>query len=671
MRDGDGRQRPQMTHERRGLPPAAVLGVFSAFAVAWTWPLAARLSWRIPHDPGDPLLVTWMLWWNTQTVPLSATWWDAPIFFPLRGAFALSEHVLGISLFASPIQLAGGSPLLAYNIALLLSYALSGFFSFLLVRQLTGSGAIAFCAGVAYAFAPYRASQLSHLQVLSSQWMPLALYALHRYLQTGRVRLLALFGAATLVEGLSHGYYIFFFAVLLALWLLWFVDWRRAPGRGVAILLAWFLASIPLVPILWTYRQVQGRLGLSRSLPEMVMYSASPGAFLNVPPMLKFWPDVYAETGENYLFTGVTVVALVIAGIAVAARGGGRLRRAIATRSAFLFYAFAVLVMYALAMGPAPPDSGVRVLAHPYTMLTWLPGFSGLRVAARFTMLAVLCLSTAAGLALARLTTAWPRRRFAFLVVILAGLIGDVWMQPMPLGVPPGRLELPNVRGAAVLELPADDARVNIAAMYRAISHRLPVINGYSGYTPPHYEILGLSAHRDDPSAILELARGRPLILVVSDRYDRNGHLRRYVEALPGIERHGGGSGGVRYVLPPRPRATAPPTGAPWPFTARPLLRQHVVLDLESPRVVRSVEFPLRKNYLHLGERMAIEASSDGVQWTTVWEDWTAGPALVAALEDPKEVTVKLTIPDVSARYLRIHPAARWVWQEMVVRGPA
>jgi hypothetical protein len=225
--------------------------------------------------------------------------------------------------------------------------------------------------------------------------------------------------------------------------------------------------------------------------------------------------------------------------------------------------------------------------------------------------------------------------------------------------------------GAAVLELPAGDARVSIAAMYRAISHGHPLINGYSGYTPPHYVILTESMQRDDPSAILALARGRPLIIVTSDRYDPAGDYRRLVEALPGIERHGAGSGGARYVLRPQPRAVTPPTGTPWPFTLRELPRNHVQLDLGSHRIVRSVEFPLRKNYPRLSARLAVETSNDGAEWTMAWHDWTGAPAMAAALEDPERVTVKLALRDVSARYLRISPAPRWLWEEMVVKGPA
>ena len=53
-------------------------------------------------------------------------------------------------------------------------FVLSAFGMFLFVRELTGSRSAAFLAGVAYGFAPYRFGTLSHLQVLSSMWMPFA-----------------------------------------------------------------------------------------------------------------------------------------------------------------------------------------------------------------------------------------------------------------------------------------------------------------------------------------------------------------------------------------------------------------------------------------------------------------------------------------------------------------
>src|SRR5262249_17688250 len=157
-----------------------------------------------------------------------------------------SEHLAGIGLVTTPLQWLHVSALAAYNIAFILSFALSGAFTFFLVRRLVPSshppigrdlGGLA--AGLADGFGPYRAGQFSHLQVLTSQWMPLALLAMHGFLETGDRRWLAVFAGAWLVQALSNGYYLLFFPVLIVLWLAWFVDWRRAASRGAALVTAW------------------------------------------------------------------------------------------------------------------------------------------------------------------------------------------------------------------------------------------------------------------------------------------------------------------------------------------------------------------------------------------------------------------------------------------------
>lgn len=645
----------------------AALGLFLLLAVAWTWPLAANLSLRIPHDPGDPILNTWILWWNAHAVPFTERWWNPPIFYPMSGALALSEHLAGIAIVTTPLQWAGVSPLAAYNIALILSFALSGFFAFLLGRRLTGSATAGLCAGLAFGFAPYRASQLAHLQVLTSQWMGLALLAMHAYVEEGRRRWLVVFAGAWLIQALSNGYFLLFFPIVIVLWTAWFTDWRTAPGRGLALAATWISSSVLLVPALLHYARVQRALGLTRTPGEMRLFSAKLDSFVHAGGMLKFWPSSPGETQEGFLFPGITAVALVIAaGVAAVIWR----RRTLAARSPLLFYSAATILMWALALGPAPDGSSGLGLLRPYTVLTYLPGFDGLRVPARFAMLAALCLAVASSLAFRRLAPSRPVARWTFAAVIVAGLSIDGWMRAMPLVPPPGRVILPEVPRSVVVELPVDEGIVSTAAMYRAMDHGRPLINGYSGHAPPHYTILSLALRRHDPSILPELARGRPLVIAINERYDQDGALRRLVEGLPGVESRGMSSAGALFVVPAGALARVAPEGEALPLSIVEDARELVHVDLGSPRTVRTVAFPLRWHYGELAERLAIETSIDGATWTTAWEDWTGGLALAGALENPREAPVRITLPDVSARYLRIHPAPQWLTRELKVYGP-
>lgn len=659
-----------------------LLLAFLALAVFWTWPLAQHLSTRIPHDPGDPILNIWLLWWNAHAVPFTDRWWNPPIFFPMRGALALSEHLAGIGLVATPLQLLHANALAAYNIALILSFALSGFFTFLLVRRLvpasvpaiTGELA-ALCAALAYGFGPYRAGQLAHLQVLTSQWIPLALVGMHGYVETGDRRWLPLFAGAWLVQALSNGYYLLFFPVLMVLWLAWFVDWRRGSSRGITLIGTWALASLPLVPILIKYASVQRSLGLVRTPGEMTLFSAKAGSFLNASGMLAVWPSSSALTTEEFLFPGLMPLLLAIGGfVAVSAHArskpdpadGAGVRR----RSAFVFYSATAIIMWALAFGPAESGSGFRGLLHPYTLLTFLPGFEGLRVPARFAMLATLCISVAAGLGFALIVPSDHRRRSLAAAFIVAGLLLDGWIRPMPLVPPPGRVMIAAARDAVLLDLPADEGSINVAAMYRQTEHGRAIVNGYSGHTPPHYTILSLALRRKDPSVISELARGRTLLISVNQTLDTDGSLQGLVRELPGIEPQGASSGGALFVLPAQPVSRTAPTGGAWPASVSDSGRDAIELDLGQPKVVRTIGFDLRWHYRELDPRIAIETSMDGQHWLTVWEDWTGGPAMAGSLTDPLATPVRLTIPDVTARYVRVHPVAPWMRRELRVYGP-
>src|SRR5688572_8915385 len=141
----------------------------------------AQLGTTIANDPGDPLLTAAILHWNASHLPWSDAWWQFPIYHPTRDTLVFSEHLLGLSPIASPIAWITGSPLAAYNLTTLLMFPLCGTAMYALVRALTGSAAAAFLAGLAYAFAPYRISNLPHIQMLASFWAPLALLGLHRF----------------------------------------------------------------------------------------------------------------------------------------------------------------------------------------------------------------------------------------------------------------------------------------------------------------------------------------------------------------------------------------------------------------------------------------------------------------------------------------------------------
>jgi hypothetical protein len=289
------------------------IGLYALLTLLYGWPLLGRFGSVLPSDIGDPGLNTWILWWNAHARPLTDAWWNAPIFYPMRGALALSETLLGVAPLTTPMQWFGATPVAAHNAAFLLSFFSAAVAAHALARRLTGRHAAGLIAGVAYGFNPYRAAQMPHLQILMSCWMPLALLGLHGYLERRRPRDLALFAVAWLMNGLTTGYFLVYFAVLVGCWVVWFArTWRDR----IAIAAAAALASLPLVPLLAGYHRYQTALGVSRGINEITSYSADLSAIWATSPFVwlaRHW--TLAPQAEGELYPGVVILALTVGGL--------------------------------------------------------------------------------------------------------------------------------------------------------------------------------------------------------------------------------------------------------------------------------------------------------------------------------------------------------------------
>ena len=296
----------------RVLPWLLAALLYVGFTLLQTWPLITRLGLVIPHDPGDPILNAWIVWWNAHAVPFTAAWWNAPAFWPSNGALAFSELLLGLAPMTTPIQWLGGGPIAAYNVAFLLTFPLSALAAHALVYRLTGRHTAALIGGLVYGFNPFRIAHFPQIQVMTSYWMPLALLGLHAYVVGHQRRWLVLFGGAWLMQALSNGYYMLFFPVLLGLWILWFA-FSRSTVRGLTeIIAAWAIASLPLVPLLWSYRRIHSAFSFQRNLGEVNGFGADVTSLLDASPLLKFWTLRSFHQPEGELFPGFTAALLVL-----------------------------------------------------------------------------------------------------------------------------------------------------------------------------------------------------------------------------------------------------------------------------------------------------------------------------------------------------------------------
>ena len=281
-----------------------------------TWPLVLGIGSDVPGDLGDSLLNMWILGWGAEHAPHLLTgsigwseFWNANIFHPDPLALALSEHLFGQVLQILPVYWLTGNIILCYNLLFISTFALSAFGTYLLVRDLTGDKRAAFIAGLVYGFLPYRIASVPHVQVMSSQWMPFALYGINRFVTTGSTRALAGGTAALVMQNWSCGYYLLYFAPFVPLFV---VHRMWTPGHpahrthlgSVDGSGGWHL--VLTLPFLFPYQAAQQLFGFERPFGEVVLFSANVWSYVTASENLRLWGKAlrFYPHGEGETFLG-------------------------------------------------------------------------------------------------------------------------------------------------------------------------------------------------------------------------------------------------------------------------------------------------------------------------------------------------------------------------------
>jgi hypothetical protein len=336
-----------------------ILVGYALLTAAMTYPVVTHLTTHVPHDLGDPILSTVILWWNAHHMPFSAGFWDGSFYWPGTGSLTFSDHRLGVSLLAAPLQWIGASPLTAYNLTLLATFPLCALGAHWLGYVLTGRQDAATIAGLAYGFNPYRFAHIEHLELLAAFGMPAALAALFLYLRDRRTKWIVVFGVSLFLQALSCSYYFLFFLILVGIWGLWFLRWPDYRTDGPYSIAAAVLVVVGLMwPIASEYLAVHKRYALARGLGDIVTLSADVTSVATASPLSLLWGWTSTLNGpERQLFPGVTIVILIIVGVVAALRSertGERLARSARASRALIGIGafFAVIAASAWYFGP-------------------------------------------------------------------------------------------------------------------------------------------------------------------------------------------------------------------------------------------------------------------------------------------------------------------------------
>ncbi len=509
---------------------SALLG-YLGLTLILTYPLVEDFGRAIPGDGFDGWQNVWNIWWVKQSLLIEQVhpYFTRMVDYP-AGVY-LYFHTLNIfnGLTFLPVTLNAGS-LIAYNVAVVFSFVIGGYGTYLLAlyclrrvstRQPAGSlyhHLAAFVAGVVFAFSPYHmAHLLGHMQLISLEWLPFfALFTMRQVDQAidagrnshattqNRPGLLKAILPASLLATLflllvvsCDWYYAFYMVLFSGLYWLWVTIRRRtwlAPTLSLALTGLLFLLItaglwIPMVRESLTSDYMVPPAGSTQRL------SADLTAFFTPSTLHPWWGSwaagwadrFTASTSERTVFAGYSVLLLAIAGLLT--------RRRLA-----LFWGLSAAAFALLALGPVlhiggqTQFAGLGPIPLPYWILNRLiPLLRISRSVSRFDVIVMLSLAVLAAIGtrwlLVRLAPPHGRPVTGWLVaLLLVGVISVEFLAvPYPMSFPetrPFQADLAQETGDfAIMDIPMDwDRPANL--LYQTV-HGKPMVAGYTSRTNP------------------------------------------------------------------------------------------------------------------------------------------------------------------------------------------
>lgn len=477
------------------------LGAYTLMAIAVTWPMPARLGEQIiANEPGqvDGYLGIWNIWWAATAIVSGRDPFVTPLLFHPQGLDLFWQTLsLPQGLLALPLTLTAG-PLPAYNVLILLSFILGGYFAYLFIRHaLRGAGPrlepAALVGGAVYAFAPFHMQKVldAQLEVASIQWLPLWALAALALLERRRWPWALLCAAALLWVGLGTWYYGLFALIatglMAGLWALRPEGARsgldlRALAWGLAPALIWLVVMAPrLVGLALTGDTLLGdaRVEQQDAIADLISFwLPNPNHPLWGEAVTAFYTGLHPDEILWNVSLGLVGSALAVAGVAVAWRAHWR------------WLALGVAAA-AMALGAELFVFGVRTgVPGPYALIRDLPGVRSSHRPNHFVLISILTTALFAAAGARALLARMPRAgaRWAVGGLLAAILAVDGWAGPPPLfqrPMPAPYLAMPPADGA-LLPVPLHLNFSNSENLWYQTRHRWPIVGGFIGREPPY-----------------------------------------------------------------------------------------------------------------------------------------------------------------------------------------
>ncbi len=524
---------------------ALVLGIFILLSIVFTWPLLINFgNMVIGPFIADNLEYVWKLWWVEHSI---IDLGQSPNLFPdayapygyllTYGETTPLHTYLGIPLTATL------GPVITYNLFILVSFVLSGYFTYLFVKELTGSKPAGLMAGVVFAFSPYRMARAAgHLPLIDTQWIPIFMLFLGRFARHSKPKDAALTGIFFAASALSSWYYglmlailtpFYFFALTKGSWQT--ENLKKRIRGGIVFALVGLLLILPFfMPYIQTLQSGNSQV----SLDETVFWSANLNDYFTPNPRHFLWGSWVQNNLNPYPYEdGIPFEFILGWGIisSVLALYGWRRGRNLAGKG----WGWWITIAFILSLGPAlkvfntvvtlpAPEFiangfngilnwlGQHSFAHesfsfgsdssvaiplPGLLLRWfVPGAAGMRAWGRFAIFATLGIATLAGAGTAAFLkdeveikpTQYPRFRRWAVTALMAGLVlFEFYIGPQKLIAteprPVDRWLAAYPEQVIIIQLPVQVA-LSGPQMYYTMHHGQRIASGYGTYFPILFE---------------------------------------------------------------------------------------------------------------------------------------------------------------------------------------
>ena len=383
---------------------------------------------------GDPLLNSWAIYqgiYNLSHWPINLGY--STIFYNDSASFAYTIAPYGISLTMLPVFFIFGQNMeLTYNTYYILTFILTAWSASIIIKYLLAPGyIISSIAALIVAFSQFRFLHAGHIETLSTQFLLISIYLLHRLIDQPHWKLSLLLSISFWFCLLTSGYLGVIFVIASTI-ITAFIYIYIAPHHRNKIIqqliVAGGLAAIFCLPFL-LFRLQNEAASSGQSFEQSLVYSAKLEGWLSGTSHI--YRQATPFQGEGAVFIGFVPIILSLMAWRsrdILDRFESLMPRTLSRRDVVVLYAVITVFGYILSLGPVLQVGDTKSVPLPYILLMQIPVFSWIRVPARFILLAVLGTSI---LSSALLYVVWKTRTFVtasimttcLVVLLLAELI--------------------------------------------------------------------------------------------------------------------------------------------------------------------------------------------------------------------------------------------------------